>query len=82
MNVIYEQGLESLAGQLSAMGYDVHPLRSGLPADAVLYAHDAHGALSALAGRRGAVMLCVRGMSAGEVGAAIARRSAQPLFGI
>ena len=74
MNVLYEQGLESVAGELSQMGFSMHPLRAAVRADAVLYLTDAH------AGRSGAPVLCVRAMSAGEIAGAIRRRSVQPLF--
>ena len=36
MNVLYEQGLESVAGELSQMGFSMHPLRAAVRADAVL----------------------------------------------
>lgn len=80
MNVLYEQGLESVAAELSAMGYSLHPLRSTVAADAVLYTSDAHGAMSARAAKGGAPILCVRGMSAGEISRAIRRRSCGALF--
>lgn len=80
MNVLYEQGLEGVAGELSQMGFSMHPLRAAVRADAVLYLTDAHAALRASAGRSGAPVLCVRAMSAGEIAGAIRRRSVQPLF--
>lgn len=80
MNVLYEQGLESVAGELAQMGFSMHPLRSAVRADAVLYLTDAHAALHASAGGSGAPLLCVRAMSAGDIAGAIRRRSVQPLF--
>lgn len=80
MNVLYEQGLETVAGELEAMGFSVYPLSSRVRADAVLYVSDPHAALHAHAGRRGASILCVRAMSAGEIAGAIRRRSVSPLF--
>ena len=80
MNVLYQQGLEDVALELSRMGYSVHPLKSGVRADAVLYTSDARAALSARAARGGASVLCVRGMSAGEIAQAIDRRGCQALF--
>ena len=32
MNVLYEQGLESVAGELSQMGFSMHPLRAAVRA--------------------------------------------------
>ena len=32
MNVLYEQGLESVAGELSQMGSSMHPLRAAVRA--------------------------------------------------
>ena len=80
MNVLYQQGLEDVARELAAMGYSVHPLRSRVRADAVLYTSDARAALGARAGSGGASVLCVRGMSAGEIARAIERRGCQALF--
>ena len=80
MNILYQKGLEDVARELSQMGYSVHPLTSRVRADAVLYTSDVKGALSVCAGRGGASMLCVRGMSAGEIAEAIARRCCQALF--
>lgn len=80
MNVLYQQGLEDVAGELEQMGYRMAPLTRHIPADAVIYVSDAHGALSASAGRGGAPILCVRGMSAGEISAALKRRSVSSLF--
>ncbi len=80
MNVLYERGLEDVAGTLKQMGYSVAPLRRGAAADAVLFTSDARSALSVRAGARGASVLCVRGMSAGEIAQALSRRSAAPLF--
>ena len=78
--VLYEQGLEDAAAELEKMGYRMHPMRSRLPADAVLYVSDAHAALCASCGRHGAPILCVRAMSAAQMASAIRRRSEQPLF--
>jgi len=80
MNVIYQQGLEEIAGALAAMGYTVHPMSSRVAADAVLYTSDARGALSSGAGRGGAPVLCVRGMNAAQISDAIKRRSCTGLF--
>lgn len=80
MNVLYEQGLEDVAAELAAMGYSVHPLKSGVPADAVLYESDARGALSAKAARGGATLVRAGGMSAGEIASAIRRRGCGALF--
>lgn len=80
MNVLYQQGLEDVANQLAQMGYSMAPLTRRIAADAVIYVSDAHGALSALAGRSGAPILCVRGMNAGEISAALRRRSVSTLF--
>ena len=80
MNVLYQQGLESVAEELSRMGYSVHPLSSGVRADAVLFTSDARGALSARAQSGGASILCVRGMNAGEIAGALSRRACGPLF--
>ncbi len=80
MIVLYEKGLENVAGELSQMGFEMKPLRSALPADAVLYLSDAHGALHASAARGGAPVLCVRGLSGAQIASAIKRRSVQPLF--
>lgn len=80
MNVLYEQGLESAAAELGAMGYAMHPLASRVPADAVLYVSDVHGALASRAAKGGAPVLCVRGLSTGEIAAALKRRSVRALF--
>ena len=80
MNVLYQQGLEEVAQELARMGYSVHPLRSRVRADAVLYTSDARAALSAHAASGGASVLCVRGMSVGEIAEAIRRRGCQALF--
>ena len=80
INVIYQQGLEEIAGTLGAMGYDMHPMSSRIAADAVLYTSDARGALSACAGAAGTALLCVRGMNAAQISEAIRRRSCQHLF--
>lgn len=80
MNVLYEQGLENTAAELGAMGYAMHPLSSRVPADAVLYVSDARGALASRAGKGGAPVLCVRGLSTGEIAAALRRRSVRALF--
>lgn len=80
VNVLYEQGLENIAGELEEMGFSVHPLKSGVRADAVLYVSDVRGALHAHASLRGASILCVRAMSAGEIAGAIRRRSVSALF--
>ena len=80
MNVLYERGLEDVAAELAAMGYSVHPLKSGVPADAVLWTSDAHGAFSARAAKGGASLVCVSGMSAGEIASAIRRRGCGALF--
>lgn len=80
MNVLYEQGLEETAAELSMMGYDMHPLISRVPADAVLYVSDVRGALHSSAGTHGAPVLCVRGLSTGEIAAALRRRSVRALF--
>lgn len=80
MNVIYQQGLEDIAGTLSSMGYAMYPMKSQIPADAVLYTSDARGALSQSAGGRGTALLCVRGMNAAQISEAIKRRSCQSLF--
>ena len=80
MNVIYQQGLEEIAGTLGAMGYAMYPMSSRVAADAVLYTSDARGALGACAGRAGTALLCVRGMNAAQISEAIKRRSCQQLF--
>lgn len=80
MIVLYENGLEDVASQLASMGYTMYPLRSMMPADAVLYMSDPHAALSAACGSSGAPLLCVRSMNAAQIAAAIRRRSVQPLF--
>ncbi|MDO5376774.1 MAG: YkuS family protein [Clostridia bacterium] len=80
MNVLYEQGLEDVAAQLSGMGYAMHAMRSAVAADAVLYVSDIRAALSATAAKGGAPVLCVRGMSAGEISSCIARRASAALF--
>ena len=80
MNVLYQQGLESVAEELSRLGYSVHPLRSGVRADAVLFTSDAHGALETKAAHGGASILCVRGMSAGEIAGALSRRGCRSLL--
>lgn len=80
MNVMYQQGLEEIAGTLSQMGYSMHPMKSQIPADAVLYVSDARGALASRACAGGAPLLCVRGMNAAQISAALARRSCQRLF--
>lgn len=80
MNVIYQQGLEEIAGTLSAMGFNMYPMSSRVAADAVLYTSDAHSALSLGAGSRGSALLCVRGMNAAQISDAIRRRSCQSLF--
>ena len=78
--MLYESGLEDVALELSHMGYSVQPLRSGVPADAVLYVSDARGALSARAARGGASLVRVNGMSAGEIASALSRRGCGALF--
>ena len=80
MNVLYQQGLEGVAEELAQLGYSVHPLRSGVRADAVLFTSDARGALEAKAAHGGASILCVRGMSAGEIAGALSRRGCRSLL--
>lgn len=80
MIVLYQQGLEDVAAQLSAMGYRVHPMSSRIPADAVLYVSDLRGALHVRAGARGTAMVCARGLNAAQIAAALARRGCAPLF--
>ena len=80
INVMYQQGLEEIAGALGAMGYQMHPMSSRIAADAVLYTSDARSALSVCAPSAGAVLLCVRGMDAAQIGRALRRRSCQQLF--
>lgn len=80
MNVLYEQGLEDVVGELAAMGFEMHPMSSRVRADAVLYVSDAHAALSAHASKGGAPLLCVRAMNAAQIAGAIRRRSVQALF--
>ena len=80
MIVLYQQGLEDVAAQLCAMGYRVHPMSSRIPADAVLYVSDLRGALHLRAGARGTAMVCARGLNAGQIAAALARRGCAPLF--
>lgn len=80
MNVLYQKGLESVAQELGAMGYSLHPMSSRVRADAVLYTSDVHEAMKATAVSGGAPILCVRGMSAGEISEAIRRRSSRALF--
>jgi len=80
MNVIYQQGLEEIAGTLGAMGYAMYPMSSSIAADAVLYTSDARGALNARAGNTGTALLCVRGMNAAQISDALRRRSCQHLF--
>ena len=80
MNVLYQQGLESVAQELAQMGYSMHPLRSGVRADAVLFTSDARGALEIRAARGGASVVCVRGMSAGEIAGALSRRGCGSLL--
>lgn len=80
MNVLYQKGLESVARELAGMGYRMHPLSSGMRADAVLFTSDARAALDVHASRRGASLLCVRGMSAGEISDALSRRGCAALF--
>ena len=80
MNVLYQQGLESVAQELAQMGYSVHPLRSGVRADAVLFTSDARGALETKAAQGGTSILCVRGMSTGEIAGALSRRGCRSLL--
>ena len=80
MIVLYEQGLEDIAAELAGMGYEMKPMSSRVRADAVLYTSDAHAALTANAGRGGAPLLCVRGLSSAQIASAIRRRSVQSLF--
>lgn len=80
MNILYEHGLEGVAGELAAMGFSVYPMSSRVRADAVIYLSDVRGALGANPSRGGASILCVRAMSAGEIAGAIRRRSVQALF--
>ena len=80
MNVLYQQGLESVAEELAQLGYSVHPMRSGVRADAVLFTSDAQGALEVRAVRGGASILCVKGMSAGEIAGALSRRGCRSLL--
>ena len=80
MNVIYQQELEEIAGVLCTMGYNMYPMSSRIPADAVLYTSDVHGALSLGAGSHGSPLLCVRGMNAVQISEALRRRSCQSLF--
>ncbi|MBP3656035.1 MAG: YkuS family protein [Clostridia bacterium] len=80
MNVLYEDGLEDVAVHLSAMGYTMRRMREGIPADAVIYTDDAHSALGASAAGKGAALICVRGMSAGEISRLLSRRGCAPLF--
>ena len=80
MNVLYQQGLESVAQELAQMGYSMHPLRSHVRADAVLFTSDAHGALDIRVSRAGASVMCVRGMSAGEIASALSRRGCGALL--
>ena len=80
INVIYQQGLEEIAGMLSAMGYAMHPMSSGVAADAVLYTSDVRGALRTNTGAAGTALLCVRGMNAAQISQALKRRSCCQLF--
>lgn len=80
MDVSYQQGLEDVAGELARMGYRMHPLRAGIPADAVLYVSDARQALLARVHRGGAAVICARGKSAGEIAALLNRRGCGELF--
>lgn len=80
MIVLYEQGMEDTAAELAGMGFEMKPMSSRIRADAVLYISDAHAALMAHAGRKGAPLLCVRGLNSAQIASAIRKRSVHPLF--
>lgn len=80
MKVAFEPGLEGLADSLGSMGFDMVPLGQENETDAVLYQAHFQAALGARPASRGAVMLNVRGMSAGETAQALRRRAASALF--
>ena len=80
MNVLYQQGLESVAEELSRLGFHVHPMKSGVRADAVLFTSDAQGAFEVKPARGGTSVLNVQGMSAGEIASALSRRGCASLL--
>lgn len=80
MKVVYQTDLGPLAGQLGAMGFEMHPMGADVAADAVLFTASPGRALKARPGASGALLLNVRGMSAAEAARALRRRSQAPIF--
>lgn len=80
MNVLYQTGLEDVARQLREMGHAVYPMESRIRADAVIYTSDVRAAMRVEGASGGTPLVCVRGMSAGEISEALARRGCAGLF--
>lgn len=80
MTVTYQPGLENLAGSLSDMGFTMVPLGQAEETDAVLYTQGLEGALRVRPGKRGALLLNVRGLSATQTAEALRRRCHAQIF--
>ncbi len=80
MKVVYQNDLAPLAQQLGAMGFDMHPMGTSVPADAVLFTSAPGRALRTRPAPGGAVLLNVRGMSAAQAAQALRRRAQAPVL--
>ncbi len=80
MTVIYQPDLAPLAGQLGAMGFEMHPLGTDVLADAVLFTNAAARALAAKPAPAGALLLNVRGLNAAQTAAALKRRARERIL--
>lgn len=80
MRILYERGLDPLAAELSAMGFETAALETGGEADAVLFCASAHAALRARPGAGGAFLLNARGMNAAQAARALRGRAQSPIL--
>lgn len=80
VRILYERGLDPLAAELAAMGFETARLEEGGAADAVLFASGAHAAMRVRPGAGGALLLNARGMNAAEAANAVRRRAREPIF--
>lgn len=80
MRILYERGLDPLAAQLAAMGFETARLEDGGTADAVLFAAGAHAAMRARPAAHGTLLLNARGMNAAQAANAVRRRMQEPIF--
>ena len=80
MKVLYQEGLASLAGALTEMGFEMHPMGEDIEADAVLFTSSVRRALQSKPGAHGALLLDARGLNAAQAAQALRRRAQTPLF--